>query len=362
MSANSKISDFIERAKAAGGSDESIVGVLTARGWPEREVYEVLAAHYERVTGIEIPRREGAATAAKDAFFYLLVFSTLATWTIGLGSLAFALIDRWLPDTLFASSYNNQAYETYSIAAALSSILVAFPIFLLVSRAVIRDGRNHPQKLNSPVRKWLTYMVLVIAAGVLIGDLIAALTYLLRGEITPRFLAKTFVILVLSGGVFYYYFGGLKKSEEQEARGRLSRDARMAAVSALCVVAMVILGFWAIGAPKNQRTLRADTKRVQDLYQLSAQIQAHWTSRGHTLPESLSQLPGVVLVDPITRTPYDYHLRDGNRYELCATFSQASQQKDATSRPSIWTHPTGYHCFTLNAAEAADNPYLYIPD
>ncbi|MGA7921451.1 MAG: DUF5671 domain-containing protein [Candidatus Acidiferrales bacterium] len=362
MPVNSKISDFIERAKAAGGSEESIVGVLTARGWPEKEVYEVLAAHYERVTGIEIPRREAAATAAKDAFFYLLVFSTLATWTIGLGSLAFTLIDQWLPDTLFAPPYNNQAYETYSIAAALSSIIVAFPIFLLVSRAVIREGRSHPQKLNSPVRKWLTYMVLVIAAGVLIGDLIAALTYLLRGEITPRFLAKAFVILVLSGGVFYYYFGGLRKSEGQQTSGWLGRDARMAVVSGLCVIVMVILGFWAIGAPKNQRTLRADAKRVQDLYQVSGQIRIHWNSRAHTLPESVSQLPGVALVDPITRTPYDYQVKDGSRYELCATFSQPSQQKDATSRPSIWAHPAGYHCFTLNAAEEADNPYLYMPD
>ena len=105
MPANSKISEFIERAKTSGAPDQALVGILTARGWPEREVYDALAAHYEKLTGIEIPRRGGSGTAAKDAFFYLLVFATLATWTIALGSLAFTLIYRWLADSLFSATY-----------------------------------------------------------------------------------------------------------------------------------------------------------------------------------------------------------------------------------------------------------------
>jgi hypothetical protein len=204
-----KISEFIERAKANGASDQSVVGILTARGWPEKEVHDALAAHYERVTGIEVPRRSGSGTAAKDAFFYLLAFATLATWTFGVASIAFTLIDRWIADTLFTGSYYNQVYDTYSVASALAATLVSFPIYLLVSRTVVRDGRTHPEKLGSPVRKWLTYMALVVAAGVFIGDLIAALTYLLRGELTSRFIAKAVVVLALSGGVFFYYFGGL---------------------------------------------------------------------------------------------------------------------------------------------------------
>jgi hypothetical protein len=74
MTASPKIQEFIERAKGAGASEQSLVGILTARGWPEKEVYEALAAHYERLIGTEIPRRGGAGTAAKDAFFHLLLF------------------------------------------------------------------------------------------------------------------------------------------------------------------------------------------------------------------------------------------------------------------------------------------------
>ena len=361
MPGNPKIAEFIERAKASGASEQSIVGILTARGWPEKDVYEALAAQYEKLTGIEIPRRGSTGTAAKDAFFYLLVFSTLATWTIGLGWLAFTLIDRWLADTLFSQGYY-EGIETYSIASALASILVAFPIYLLVSRTLVREERNHPEKLDSPVRKWLTYMALVVAAGVFMGDLITALTTLLRGEITSRFLAKAFVVLVISGGVFFYYFAGVRKSGESAARGRLSRDASMAIVSAVTILVMVIFGFWYLGAPKTQRTLRADSKRVQDLYQLTTQINARWGSNGHKLPEHLDEIPNAALADPITRVAYEYRSKEGNQYELCATFSLESHANDGTSRRNEWSHPAGRYCFQLEAGQAVDNPYIYLPD
>jgi hypothetical protein len=348
VAVNPKISEFIERARANGASDPSIVGILVARGWPEKEVYEALAVAYERLTGIEIPRRGSDGAAAKDAFFYLLVFSTLATWTCGLGWLAFTLIDHWFEDLLFPNGYYPQM-ESYSIASALATILVAFPVYLLVSRAIVSEERKHPEKLDSPVRKWLTYMALVVAAAVFMGDLIAALTTLLRGELTSRFVAKAFVVLV-------------RKSDEPRARGRLSRDAIMALVSAVTVLVMVVLGFSYLGAPKKQRTLRADNKRVQDLYQLSNQINAHWNSSSHKLPEHLDELSGVVLADPITRVAYGFHVKEGSQYELCATFSMENRGKDEISTRSQWSHPPGNHCFALDAAKAAENPYIYFPN
>jgi hypothetical protein len=361
MAANSNIQEFVERAKAGGASEQSLVGILTARGWQEKAVYEALAAHYERVLGMEIPGREGTGTAAKDAFFYLLIFSTLGTWTIGLGALAFTLIDRWLADTLFSTPYN-QGYDLYSAASSIACVLVAFPIYLLVSRAVLRDEHAHPEKLNSSVRKWLTYMALVIAACVFIGDLIAALTYFLRGEITSRFLAKAFVVLVISGGVFFYYFVGLRRSEESAAHGRWGQDVWMAAVSALAVTVMLILGFSYIGAPSTQRMLRADRRRVQDLYQMSSNIFNVWGQR-HKLPDHLDELGNIPLADPVTRAAYEYHTKAGSQYELCATFGASSSQNEGSGAGTwAWAHPAGLHCFAIDAAQMADNPQVYYPD
>jgi Domain of unknown function (DUF5671) len=355
-----KLHDFIERAKARGASEQSIVGILTARGWPEKDVYEALALDYERLTGIEIPRRAGAATAAKDAFFYLLEFSTLATWTWGVGSILFTLIDRWFADALFSRNYN-QAYETYNLAASMASVLVAFPIYLLVTRATIRDRTRHPEKLNSPVRKWLTYMALVIAAAVFIGDLITTLTYLLRGEITSRFLAEVLVVSLLSGGVLFYYFLGLRRTEERAASSKLGLDRSMALVSTLLVAVTVILGFADIGVPRRQRLLRADQRRIEALYQLASRLQLRWSS-AHNLPQRLDELAGTRLADPLTQRPYDYHPKQASQYELCANFSADSRRDAQGGNQTTWSHPAGHYCFALDAALPTDGPPLYLPD
>jgi hypothetical protein len=36
-------------------------------------------------------------------------------------------------------------------------------------RSILREVRLHSEKLESPVRKWLTYIALLIAAGVVVG-------------------------------------------------------------------------------------------------------------------------------------------------------------------------------------------------
>ena len=130
----------------------------------------------EKLTGLEVPTRTRSGAAAKDAFYYLLAFSTLATWTIGFGSLMFTLIEDWIADPLAQSSYGHGTYANSSLASAIASILVAFPIYLLVMRLIIRDARLDPEKLESGVRKWLTYIALLVATAVMIGDLVTGLT------------------------------------------------------------------------------------------------------------------------------------------------------------------------------------------
>ncbi len=208
MSGGSSLQEFLDAARLQGATDEILVGLLRGRGWPEEDVYRALADHYEGRSGIQVPvyKRSGSA---KDAFLYLLNFSTLATWTIGLGSVMFTLIDRWIKDPLSPINYSASGY--YQMAGSLASVIVAFPVYLLVMRYIIRELETHPEKLESAVRKWLTYIALLIAAGVVLGDLITFLTYFLRGELTARFVAKVAVVLVIAGGVFWYYIGSLQK-------------------------------------------------------------------------------------------------------------------------------------------------------
>jgi hypothetical protein len=353
------LAEFIEKALAAGIPQQSLVGILTARGWPEKEVYDALGNHYQRITGIEVPPRVSVATSAKDAFFYLLIFSTLATWAVALGCLAFALIDRWIPDPLFNGYQQN--FDSYTITWSLASIIVAFPLYLLISRAVTVEAARHPEKLDSAVRKWLTYLALVIAACVFMGDLIAVLTHLLRGELTSHFLAKAFVVLALSGGIIFNYFSGLRRTEGPETRQR--RDRFMAALSSAVVVLMLILGFSQLGSPGKQREFRADAQRIQQLFQLSSQIKLYWSSHSSQLPSNLDQLPNAAfLLDPVTRAPYEYHPGQGSQYQLCATFTQASESRDIAPGQRQWNHAAGHHCFALDATAMPSYPTQYPVD
>jgi hypothetical protein len=352
MAQDTRIAEFIERALDADIPHQSLLGVLVANGWPEKEVYIGLADHFRRQTGIEVPRRVAGGTSAKEAFFYLLIFSTLATWTIGLGCLAFSLIDRWLADPLFYGY--QQAFDTYTITTSLASLIVAFPLYLLISRTVIREAMAQPEKLDSSIRKWLTYMALVIAAAVFMGDLITVLAYLLRGELTSRFIAKSFVVLTLSGGIFFYYFGGLRKADA--AVPRLNRDKLMAGLSSAVVAVMLVLGFSQSGPPRVQRELRADSQRVSQLYQLSNAIRNYWASHSSELPTGINQLPGIAFTDPITHAQYEYRPLRESQYELCATFARGSE---AGTNP--WVHLAGHQCFQMDATVTAQMPQQYYP-
>jgi len=203
---NKDLQEFLDAAKRQGMGEESVVSLLRGRGWPADDAYRALADYYEGQSSVCIPpyKRSGSA---KDAFLYLVSFSMLATWAIALGSLLFMLIDRWIKDPLSPDRYYSYYYQ---MADSLACVIVAFPVYIFAMRCILREVSVHPEKLESAVRKWLTYIALLIAAGVVVGDLISFLTHFLRGELTGRFVAKVIVVLAISGGIFWYYFGSLQ--------------------------------------------------------------------------------------------------------------------------------------------------------
>jgi hypothetical protein len=201
-------------------------------------------------------------------------------------------------------------------------------------------------------------MALVIAASVFMGDLITALAYLLRGELTSLFLAKSCVVLVLSSGVFGYYFGGLRIIKA--ATSRFSRDRLMAVFSAAVVAFMIALGFSQLGAPSAQRKLVADSQRIQQLYALSDAIRNYSQGHASQLPASLDRLPGVLYADPVTHQLFEYHPAQGDQYQLCAVFASRSPREDENQpfslAPNPWIHPAGRHCFLLDASAYSPAP------
>src|SRR6266567_1969333 len=204
----SKLQDFVDSSKSKGANDEFLAALLTRRGWPAADVYSALGQYWERATGLAIPARAGAGESARDAFLYLLSFATLATWTTAVGSMLFDFINYWFPDSVSRNYvYDLRTAVTWQMAA----VAVAFPIYLLVMRVILREAAERPEQLESGVRKWLTYLSLLGTAGAMICDLITFLDYFLTGELTVRFVLKAATVMLISGAVFVYYLGSLRR-------------------------------------------------------------------------------------------------------------------------------------------------------
>lgn len=319
---------FIDAAKERGASDEFLASALTSRGWPARDVYAALAEWWERTTGISMPARRSSAENARDAFLYLLAFSMLATWASALGSLSFQLIEYWLPDAVVSRYvYNFRTSVTWQMA----SILVGLPIYLFVMRLILRESQANPERIESGVRKWLTYIALLLAATGVVCDLVCFVDYFLTGEITPRFILKCAVVLAICGSIFWYYLDFL--------RGR-ARSGRFAILAVAGASAAFTCGLLIAGTPSTQRGFEADNRRVQDLRSIAGTLASETT-----LPPSLVDMTER---DPESRLPYEYTRKTDTVYELCGTFVAPSEDSGKPYANAFWRHPKGRTCFTLD--------------
>ncbi len=345
-----KLLQFVEAAKSKGASDEFLASFLARRGWPQDDVYAALGRFWERETGLAVPDRTGGGESSRDAFLYLLSFSTLATWTTALGSMLFQFIDLWLPDPV--------AYQqVYSLRNAvnwqMASIAVAFPIFVLVMRTILREAQARPERLQSGVRKWLTYIALLLTAGAMICDLIWFLDYFLTGELTSRFVLKALTVMLICAAVFVYYLGSLHWDRDTNVALVRRRTRGFGIGSAVAVVAAFAIGLGVAGTPGAQRHIQADQRRVQELRTIAFAVHSWYqrTGKPESLPAALT--PQIVqssrTVDPETGQPYEYRVKSGADYELCAVFSGAAES-DQVPRTGFWYHDKGRTCYALDAS------------
>jgi len=340
--------EFIRAAKAKGADDDFVVDLLRSRGWSEKRILDAFAAFYEAETGVAVPSRGGRVEAARDAFLHLLSFIALGTWTFSLGSLFYTVIDHYIPP-LNAPPYSLPTRA--SVSFEIAGILVAFPLYLLVMRGMAKAAAANPERLLSGVRKWLTYIALLIAAGVLLGDVVAFLAWLLRGDLTLRFVLQVLTLLVLAGGVMRYYLTTLRDEAPPERHNRI-----FAGLATAAVAAGLGLGLTLTGLPARQPALARDERRLQDLAMITQEVAERWNQKDpsspYVLPASIADIAqGTPLAahisDPVTGQRYEYRPGDGTHYALCAVFEEPTPVE--VWAPPNWRHPRGRACFQFNA-------------
>lgn len=204
---------FLDAARAKGAQDAFLVQLLKEAGWPESQIYRAFLERYAAETGVAIPPPIGSrAESAKDAFLYILSFIALGGWAIALGSMLFVFINRAFPDLLYGDYYSDE-----TVTFQMATIIITLPLYLFITYALEKDLTERPEKTVSPVRNWLSSLVLLATAGTLIGDLITFLYWLLEGDTPLGFLLKVLVVFVIAGGIFLNYYRAFRKRRTQKS-------------------------------------------------------------------------------------------------------------------------------------------------
>lgn len=205
---------FVHEALSRGQGKQATAQALAAAGWSAEQTRGALDAYADVDFAVPVPKPR-ASLSAREAFAYLVMFSTLYFVAYHLGSLLFDLINLAWPDaadgrySMWRSSINE------SLRWSVSALVIAFPVFVFCARRIALDVARHPIKRLSPVRRWLTYLTLFIAATVLIGDMTSLVFNLLGGELSVRFVLKVLVVAAIAGSAFGYYLWDLRREEDQ---------------------------------------------------------------------------------------------------------------------------------------------------
>lgn len=354
---NADLRTFVRDALARGASPEQLRKALREARWADPEIEAALAEWHDAGLGVPVPRRR-IALSSREAFLYLLLFVALHLVAYHTGAVAFALIGRAWPDPMLDAQVAGRLRDLVRFSVA--SLLVAFPVFLLTSRIVGRAVAREPEKRDSGVRRWLTYLTLFIAACVLIGDFIAVVLGALKGELVTPFVAKAIVVGAIAGWLFLHYLGGMQRDESDTPRA--PRSALLPRLAAAVVVLAVGLGLWLSGAPAVARQEQFDRQRLLDLSRLSTELLEHRRSTG-ALPSELGAWArenrsgtGLRVADPETRAPYDYTRVAADSFVLGATFARPdSIAPEGAGVSPFWSHGVGpaHFGFAYHAADDA---------
>jgi hypothetical protein len=324
-------------------------------------------------------------TKALDVFVYLGVFVSLIISVANIIQILFTAIERKFTDVLEAGMYVDMYGSDMRLAIA--SLVVMFPIYLLLSMYVSRDIRKFHYKRDLPIRKIFIYTTLFVTAGTLLGSLVATIYYYLGGELTIRFGLKALTVFVIAGAVCGYYIYALRRDYAKETQ----LPNVFAGVSAVLVILALAWSISIIGTPAEMRAKRIDSNRLSDISSIQQQVFNRFQTI-NKLPTTLAELNDafqgyVVPVDPVTKEGYSYRviqqpvitlnyttkkkeMTTNAIFELCATFDTV-REVSGQSSPSypkapllstdasylvsnyyyegdqspFWNHGTGETCF-----------------
>lgn len=302
----------------------------------------------------------------KDFFLWAGAIVSFYWSVIAFIFLLFSYIEYSFPNALVY--FPADPYQS-GISFQMASIIILFPVYLLIMRVIRGDIARDSSRGEIWVRRWAIIFTLFVAGLAIAGDLVTLLTTFLNGEeLTTSFLLKAAVVLLVAAGVFMHFIADLWGYWSTYPSRK-----RMVGIGVVVVVVIAIVaGFIIVGTPGQARLARFDNEKVSDLQNIQYQVTNYFQAK-RALPGALVDLENVLLdnslpVDPQSGESYTYNKTGNLTFELCAVFNTESRETQTTvalepmSRPlgtkgsDNWQHGIGQVCF-----ERTIDPSFYPP-
>ncbi|MBN2884395.1 hypothetical protein JXE04_00530 [Patescibacteria group bacterium] len=285
---------------------------------------------------------------AKFAFYYLLSLTALIFTALSVGMIVFGIIDSTVADALNYNSYNSVDAQ---LKFAISALFIAAPIYYFLSHLINRGLRKKELEIDSSLRRWLTYFIILVASVIILGVFINVINNFLSGELTISFILKALTVLVIAVAVFSFYFYDIKRQETSKKDLVLSLFAW---ISGFLVLAAFVSAWFFVTPPKMARANLLDQKLSNNIYQLEDAVNNYYAEY-QILPNNLEELKNVKniyfdpknLVDPETKQPIEYRVDGDKEFSFCANYRTASSV-DVRDNMSYGIgnreHSAGYYC------------------
>lgn len=326
-----------------------------------RFIYSLASPHKNMQTDMKIK--------AIDIFLYLGIAISLVTSVTSILQVLFTAINRKFPDLLNDFYYVDVSQS--DVRFAIASLVVMFPIYILISWYVGKDIKKFLYKQDIPVRKVMIYCTLFITILTLIGTLVSVIYTYLGGELSVRFGLKAVAIFVVALALFAYYYYSLRRDYSKPSK----LPVLITLLATIFVIGSVVWSISIVGSPAEMRAKKIDSTRLSDISRIQQEI-LNRIQVTDKLPASLTDLDNVfqgykVPVDPITGKAYGYKINQQpvvklnyttNKkemvtqavFELCAAFDTV---RNVNSRGQSYPVPSKGGDFTSDSFYSAANYY-----
>jgi hypothetical protein len=287
--------------------------------------------------------------AAKFVFLYLTHLVSLIFMAISFGTIIFQAINKFIKDpvNLYSAFFQEDALR-FGIAA----LLVFSPVYYVVSHFIYKSMFKGEVKNDSGIRRWLTYLILFISFLVFAGYLIGFIISFLSGELTLKFLLKVITVLIIAATVFSFYFYDIMR---KEIEGKKSKVMKIYFYATVAAIAIAFVGaFFVAGNPATTRAKKLDEDIIMKFYNIDNCVDQYYREK-KVMPQSLEEIQAQCsylledsLKDKVSGKAFEYKLKEGRAYELCAEFRTSNKAEEpkpyAGPEMKSGTHDSGWQC------------------